>query len=77
MPISAEMARARGKKAALDRCIKNGERQPDDPEYIAAQRDLKTAKLASYIERLIATEPSLTNAQLETLAALFNPRRSA
>jgi hypothetical protein len=72
MPMTPEVARARGKKAALARCVKNGERKPNDPEYVAAQRDLAAAKLESYIEKVVAAAPPLTPAQLAKLSAYFD-----
>jgi hypothetical protein len=74
--MSAETAHARAKVASLARCVKNGERKPNDPEYISAQRDLKAAKLEAYIQRVVATAPPLTAAQLIKLSALFDvPRK--
>jgi hypothetical protein len=72
MPMSAETASARGKVAAFARCVKTGERQPDDPEYVAAQRDLKAATLEAHIRRTVTAAPPLTVAQLARLGALFD-----
>jgi hypothetical protein len=72
MSMSAETAHARAKVASLARCIKTGERKANDPEYLAAQRDLTAAKLESYIQRTVAAAPPLTPGQLAKLSALFD-----
>lgn len=59
---------ARGRVAALHRS-----RTPDDPEYIAARRDLAAEKLAAYVERVVADAPPLTDAQLERVTAILRP----
>jgi hypothetical protein len=35
----------------------SGHRDPDDPEFLQAQRDLEASKLADHIERVLATAP--------------------
>jgi len=77
MPISPELAHARGKVAGFARCVKNGERKPNDPEYVAAQRDLAAAKLEAHIQRIVAAAPPLTPAQLSKLSALFDVEPSS
>lgn len=57
---------AAGRYAALTRS-----RTPDDPELIAAHTEVKTAKLAAYIEELVNSAPPLTTAQRDQLALLL------
>jgi hypothetical protein len=70
--MSAETAHARAKVASLARCVKNGERKPNDPEYLEARRDLKAVKLESYIQKVVASAPPLSASQLARLSALFD-----
>jgi hypothetical protein len=69
--LTAESAHHRARIAALKRCIKTGERQPDDPELIEAQQKLATAQLMEHVERIIADWPPLTDEQLDRVAALL------
>jgi hypothetical protein len=75
MSMSKRRTTARAKIGALSRCIKNGERQPDDPEYLAAKRDLAATSIEEYIERTIAKAPPLTAEQSTQLAELLKPVR--
>lgn len=75
MPISNELAHARAKVGALARTVKTGERKPDDPEYVAAKRDLKAANLAQHISRVVDSAPTLTSEQRAKLAELLKPLR--
>ncbi|MDP9428475.1 MAG: hypothetical protein M3Q47_06160 [Actinomycetota bacterium] len=52
-------------------------RPADDPEVLAARRDLRAARLADYIERVVSEAPPLTNEQREKLAMLLSSSRSA
>lgn len=58
----------RGRVAALSRS-----RQPDDPDVVAARRDLKAAKLEDYVARVVAEAPQLTVEQRDRIAALLRP----
>jgi hypothetical protein len=78
MPVSTEVARARGRVAGYKRAIKNGERAADDPVCSEANRDLNVAKLTSDADRLairaqeiVATWPELTDTQRDRLAAIL------
>lgn len=73
MRIHPEVAQARARKAALSRCIKNGERPPGDPAAEDATRDLAAAKIRSYVERVLETAPPLTDEQRTRLAELLRP----
>ncbi len=46
-------------------------RPADDPEVLAARRDLRAARLADYIERVVSEAPPLTDAQRDRLALLL------
>ncbi|MGO9284831.1 MAG: hypothetical protein ACLP75_18095 [Mycobacterium sp.] len=72
MPASSELVRARGKYGAYKRTVKTGERQPDDPDYIEAQRDLVTARIEAYVTKAVAQAPPLTPAQIAKLTGLFD-----
>ena len=46
-------------------------RQPDDPELLAARRNLRAERLAIYIKRTIDTKDALTPEQRDDLARLL------
>lgn len=46
-------------------------RTPDDPELLAARRNLRAEKLADHIERQLAEAPPLTDEQRARLAAIL------
>ncbi len=46
-------------------------RQPDDPDLVAARRDLRAARAEEYIRTLAAGMPPLTLEQRDRLAALL------
>jgi hypothetical protein len=46
-------------------------RGPDDPDVQAANRDLRAARLADHITRVVAEAPPLTAEQLDRLAVLL------
>lgn len=46
-------------------------RQPDDPDLIAARRNLKAERLADYIKKVVDSAPALTADQRDTLAILL------
>lgn len=58
----------RARVAALTRS-----RESNDPELLAARRDLAAEKLASFIQRTVDAAPPLTDEQRSKLAALFRP----
>ncbi|MBB1493513.1 hypothetical protein J4N02_04735 [Propioniciclava sp. MC1595] len=64
--ISPNWRVERGRIAALTRS-----RTPDDPELLAARRDLKAARLAEHITEVVDAAPPLTEAQRAALAALL------
>lgn len=63
-PISAPVARARGRVAALSRS-----RLATDPELTAAKRDLTALTLDQHVSRVVADAPPLTDEQVERIAA--------
>lgn len=65
---SKEVAHARGLVAGLSRA-----RADDDPEYIAARQQLKAAKLADYVAKVVAEAPPLTPEQVDRIAVLLRP----
>lgn len=48
-------------------------RTADDPELIAARQQLKTQRLADYIQRTMDAAPPLTMEQRDRLARLLRP----
>ena len=65
MAISAEMARARARKA-------NADLRGDSEAAAIAARDLRAVKLEEYIERVVAEAPPLTDEQRVRLAGLLS-----
>jgi hypothetical protein len=51
-------------------------RTPDDPDLIAARRNLRTERLADYIKRTVDAAPPLTAEQRDRLALLLRPAAS-
>ena len=75
MSLSDNISHHRARVGALSRTVKTGERQPDDPELINAQRDLAAANLDQYIRRVVDAAPALTIEQRTQLAELLKPVR--
>lgn len=48
-------------------------RSADDPELIAARRDLKASRAEEYVRALVEQAPPLTDEQRWRLAALLHP----
>jgi hypothetical protein len=48
-------------------------RREDDPELLGARRDLRAAKLAAYVSKVVAEAPPLTNEQIDRIAVLLRP----
>jgi hypothetical protein len=46
-------------------------RRPDDPELLEARRNLRAAKLADHIVKVVAEAPPLTQEQRDRLAVLL------
>jgi hypothetical protein len=69
MALSGTAAHHRAVIASIERCIKNGERQPDDPELIEARRALAEVRLTEHIERVVSSWPPLTDDQVNRIAA--------
>ncbi len=46
-------------------------RTADDPELVAARRNMRTERLADYIAKVVAAAPPLTPAQRDRLALLL------
>lgn len=67
MPTKTPVAAA----IAVARAAKN----PDPAVEIAARRDLAEAKIAQYVERVLAQAPPLTGEQRTRLAELLRPVR--
>ncbi|WP_416443444.1 hypothetical protein AB3K78_11765 [Leucobacter sp. HNU] len=62
--ISPELATARGRVAGLSR-----DRDPDDPVFIEAKRDLAAANIDQFVKRALAAAPPLTSEQADRIAA--------
>lgn len=48
-------------------------REPDDPDLVAARRDLRASRAELYIQQLVEAAPPLTAEQRDRLAALLQP----
>ena len=71
-----EVSKARASVAALARCVKYGERTPD--ELRRAKDQLEQAKRNAWVDKVLAEAPPLTDEQRTQLAELLKPvRRSA
>ena len=47
------------------------DRTPDDPDLLAAKRDLRASRAEEYISRIVAEAPPLTDDQRSRIAALL------
>ena len=70
MSSSKTVAHRKARVASLTRS-----RTPDDPEFVAAKRDLAEANIADYLEKVLAAAPPLTDEQRSRLAELLKPVR--
>jgi hypothetical protein len=66
----------RGRIAALTRAVRNGERPADDPELLEARRNFTAKRLAEHVETKLAESPPLTDAQLDSIAAILEAARA-
>ena len=64
--MSTTWTSERARVAALTRS-----RPADDPDLLAARRDLRCERLADYIQRTVDAAPPLTAAQRDRLATLL------
>lgn len=69
--IPPEIARLRGSAAGYARAVRDGKRRPDDPEILAARRDLAYEGLAEHIRRVVDAAPPATPEQLDKLNAIL------
>jgi Spy/CpxP family protein refolding chaperone len=67
---SKKIAHHRARVGALSR-----DRAPDDPEFIAAKRELLYANTEAHINKVLAAAPPLTPDQRAKLAELLAPAR--
>lgn len=67
-PLSHRAARYRGRIAGLTRAVRNGERPADDPELTNARQSFAAARIADYIEAVLAKAPPLTAEQRQQIA---------
>ncbi|USQ78298.1 hypothetical protein NF556_11600 [Ornithinimicrobium faecis] len=58
----------RARVAALAR-----DREPNDPDLLAARRDLAAERLADHVAHVLAQAPPLTDAQLQRVTAILRP----
>jgi hypothetical protein len=61
----------RGRVAALERGVRAGERQPDDPKLIEARRNLRALRLEQHVAEVVAGWPPLSDEQLDRISALL------
>jgi hypothetical protein len=71
MPISSQVARERSRVAGFHA------RNSDDPELVAARRDLAYAKLTEHVRRVVDAAPPATPDQLARIAAALQPAAAA
>jgi len=71
--VHPEVSKARATVAALTRCVKHGERSPE--ELLVAKDRLNRAKISATIDKLIAEAPPLNAEQRTRLAELLKPVR--
>lgn len=64
--LSSTAAHHRARIAALSR-----DRKPDDPDLIAARRDLAYERLAEHIRKIVDTAPPATPDQLARIGAIL------
>lgn len=64
--VLVSLTHPRARVAALSRS-----RSANDPDLVAAKRELREARLAEYIQRTVAEAPPLTFDQRERLAVLL------
>jgi hypothetical protein len=69
--VHPQVSKARARVAALSRCVNTGERSADDPVITSAKAELAAANLQSYVERVLATAPPLTDEQRDRIAAIL------
>lgn len=72
MATPPEILSVRGKIASLTRS-----RPDDDPELIAARRELAELRIARFIRETVDAAPSLTDEQRTRLADLLRPAPEA
>lgn len=46
-------------------------REPDDPELVAARRNLRAERLADHVAKIVAEAPPLTPEQIDRIAGLL------
>jgi len=73
-PSSRSWTSERARVGALARCVKTGERPPDDPELIEARRNLCALKLEEHMRLALAAVPTMTDEQIKRLIDLLKTR---
>ena len=68
MPLTPEGRRLRARVAILSRY------HPDQPDLVAARRDLKADTAEQYVRDLVDGWPPLTDTQRTALRAILQPR---
>jgi hypothetical protein len=69
--LSPAAAHHRARIAAIERCVKSGERRSNDPELIEARRNLRAERLADHVKSVVDQAPRLTREQIERIAAIL------
>lgn len=70
MPVSGEVSRRRAQVARRTQSY-----PADHPHLLDAKRDLAEAKIAAYVQRVLAAAPPLSDEQRTRLAELLRPVR--
>jgi fructose-specific phosphotransferase system component IIB len=66
-----EVSKARATVSAFARCVKNGEREANDPVIVQAKTNLAVANIAAYVEKVLSAAPPLTDEQKDRIAGLL------
>jgi hypothetical protein len=61
----------RARVAALERGVRAGERQADDPKLVEARQNLAALRLEEHVRKTLAKAPRPTDEQLARIAALL------
>ncbi len=69
-PIPTDWKQKRGRLARLSQDL-----PADDPQLGELRRDIRAARLAQHVEKILAEAPPLTDQQRDRLAELLRPVR--
>ena len=76
-PKSSVVAKRRASVGGFIAAVNAGKRAPDDPAYLDAKAELRVAVAKDAVKKCLEGWPSLTDKQIEDIAALLRAGRSA